>query len=107
MEMGDGLKHENHPSNLASASGWQRILYLFDDPIEFNIEDLNIKKLGNEDDINRIIKSEKIQDVIIALDKPTFLLLSSKTILRQVLYLNCPLLFFHLFPFLNLISILS
>ena len=42
-----------------------------DDPIEFNINDLNINKLGNEDDIDRIIKSEKIEDVIIALDKPT------------------------------------
>ena len=29
IEMGDGLKHENHPSNLTSASGWQKILYLF------------------------------------------------------------------------------
>jgi len=37
MEMGDGLKHENHPSNLTSASGWQKILYVFDDPIELSI----------------------------------------------------------------------
>ena len=43
----------------------------FDDPIEFNINDLNINKLGNEVDIDNIIKSEKIEDVIIALDKPT------------------------------------
>mgnify|MGYP001132347047 FL=1 len=37
MEMGDGLKHENHPSNLTNASGWQKILYVFDDPIELSI----------------------------------------------------------------------
>ena len=43
----------------------------FDDPIEFNIDDLNIIKLGNEENIDKIIKSEKIEDVIIALDKPT------------------------------------
>ena len=43
----------------------------YDDPIEFNINDSNINKLGNEADIDRIIKSEKIEDVIIALDKPT------------------------------------
>jgi len=41
-----------------------------DDPIDFNIDDLIINKLGNEVDIDRIIKSEKIEDVIIALDKP-------------------------------------
>ena len=37
MEMSDGLKHENHPSNLTSVSGWQKILYVFDDPIELSI----------------------------------------------------------------------
>ena len=37
MGMNDGLKHENHPSNLTNASGWQKILYLFDDPIELVI----------------------------------------------------------------------
>ena len=37
IEMGDGLKHENHPSNLTNASGWQKILYVFDDPIELSI----------------------------------------------------------------------
>ncbi|RZO48223.1 MAG: tetratricopeptide repeat protein [Candidatus Pelagibacterales bacterium] len=37
MEMDDGLKYENHPSNPTVASGWQRILYLFDDPIELSI----------------------------------------------------------------------
>jgi len=35
--MNDGLKHENHPTNIVSASGWQKILYLFDDPIELSI----------------------------------------------------------------------
>ena len=43
----------------------------YDDPIEFNIKDLNINKIGNEADIVGLIKSEKIEDVIIALDKPT------------------------------------
>ncbi len=43
----------------------------FDDPIDFNIDGLEIDKLGNEDDIDRILDSEKIEDVIIALDKPT------------------------------------
>ena len=37
LEMGNGLNHENHPSNLTKASGWQRILYVFDDPIELSI----------------------------------------------------------------------
>jgi tetratricopeptide (TPR) repeat protein len=37
MEMSDGLKYENHPSNLTSTSTWQKILYLFDDPIELSI----------------------------------------------------------------------
>tara|TARA_Y100000590_G_scaffold391057_1_gene467360 strand:+ start:1932 stop:3317 length:1386 start_codon:yes stop_codon:yes gene_type:complete len=43
----------------------------YDDPIEFNINGLNINKLGNEADIDKIIEAEKIEDVIIALDKPT------------------------------------
>ncbi len=42
-----------------------------DDPIDFNSSDLKINKIGNEDDIDKIIKSEKIEDVIIALDQPT------------------------------------
>ena len=37
LEMGNGLKHENHPANLTKASGWQKVLYLFDDPIELSI----------------------------------------------------------------------
>ena len=37
MGMRDGLKHENHPSKLTSTSTWQKILYLFDDPIELSI----------------------------------------------------------------------
>ena len=37
LEMGNGLNHENHPANLTKASGWQRILYVFDDPIELSI----------------------------------------------------------------------
>ena len=37
LEMGNGLKHENHPANLTKASGWQKVLYVFDDPIELYI----------------------------------------------------------------------
>ena len=37
LEMGNGLKHENHPTNLTKASGWQKVLYVFDDPIELSI----------------------------------------------------------------------
>ena len=37
LEMGNGLKHENHPTNLTKASGWQKVLYVFDDPIELFI----------------------------------------------------------------------
>ena len=36
LEMGNGLKHENHPANSTNASGWQKILYIFDDPIELS-----------------------------------------------------------------------
>ena len=42
-----------------------------DDPESFNYDLIEIKKIGNESDINKIIESEKIDDVIIALDKPT------------------------------------
>jgi len=37
LEMGNSLKYENHPTNLTKASGWQKVLYLFDDPIELSI----------------------------------------------------------------------
>ena len=37
LEMDNGLKYENHPANFTSASGWQKILYVFDDPIELSI----------------------------------------------------------------------
>tara|TARA_Y100000748_G_scaffold129333_1_gene108302 strand:- start:27 stop:1010 length:984 start_codon:yes stop_codon:yes gene_type:complete len=40
-----------------------------DDPGSFNLSEKN-KILGNESDIEKIIKSEKIEDVIIALDQP-------------------------------------
>ena len=36
MEMNNGLKYENNPENLTKASGWQRILYNFDSPIELS-----------------------------------------------------------------------
>ena len=42
-----------------------------DDPKSFENEILQSKKIGNENEINSIIESKKIDDVIIALDKPT------------------------------------
>ena len=42
-----------------------------DDPKSFEIDSFKSKKIGNENEINEIIKSKKIDDVIIALDKPT------------------------------------
>ncbi len=41
-----------------------------DDPINYNIVDIDIRKLGNETEIKKIIQTEKITDVIIALDMP-------------------------------------
>ena len=41
-----------------------------DDPKSFDFGSIKLKKIGNESDINEIIKSEKIDDVIIALDRP-------------------------------------
>jgi len=35
--MDNGLKYENHPANLTNASGWQQVLYLFDNPIELSV----------------------------------------------------------------------
>ena len=43
----------------------------FDDPHSFKSDAVKSKKIGNENDINKIIKSKNIDDVIIALDKPT------------------------------------
>ena len=37
LEMGNGLKHENHPANLTKASSWHKVVYVFDDPIELSI----------------------------------------------------------------------
>ena len=42
-----------------------------DDPEPFNFASSKLKKIGNESDIKTIIESEKIDDVIIALDRPT------------------------------------
>tara|TARA_Y100000591_G_scaffold100043_1_gene84959 strand:- start:2782 stop:4140 length:1359 start_codon:yes stop_codon:yes gene_type:complete len=42
-----------------------------DDPKSFEIDSFKSKKIGNENEINEIIKSKKIDDVIIALEKPT------------------------------------
>ena len=41
-----------------------------DDPKSFDFGSIDLKKIGNESDLNKIIQSEKIDDVIIALDKP-------------------------------------
>ena len=37
LEMGNGLKHENHPANLTKASSWHKVVYVFDDPIELSV----------------------------------------------------------------------
>ncbi len=42
-----------------------------DDPVSFDNDFANSKKIGNESDIDDLIKSNNIDDVIIALDKPT------------------------------------
>ena len=42
-----------------------------DDPKSFDFDSIKPNKIGNESDINKIIESEKIDDVIIALEKPT------------------------------------
>ena len=34
MGMNSGLNHENHPNNFSKASGWQKVLYIFDNPIQ-------------------------------------------------------------------------
>ena len=54
-----------------------------DDPINFKLNDLEINKLGNEENIDKIIKSEKIEDVIIALDQPT-----SERIMSSIVSIN-------------------
>ena len=74
----------------------------FDDPNEFNINNLNIKKLGNEDDINKVIKSEKIEDIIIALDKPT-----PERIMSAIVSINGVPLSIKILPFWNLFNLKS
>ena len=37
MEMGNGLKYENHPANLTKASSWHKVVYVFDDPIDLSV----------------------------------------------------------------------
>ncbi len=54
-----------------------------DDPHNFKIKKSKIKKFGNESEINDIIKSKKIDDVIIALDKPT-----PERILNSIISIN-------------------
>ena len=54
-----------------------------DDPPDFKTGSLAIKKLGFEDDIEKIVKSEKIDDVIIALDHP-----SSERIMSSIVGIN-------------------
>ena len=42
----------------------------FDDPKSFAIDHPELKKIGHENEINEIIESKKIDDVIIALERP-------------------------------------
>ncbi len=54
-----------------------------DDPDSFEIDNLGIKKLGLESDLKKIIKSDKIDDVIIALNRPT-----SERIMSSIVNIN-------------------
>jgi len=54
-----------------------------DDPDSFKIDSQEIYKLGVEDDLAKIIKSQKIDDVIIALDHPT-----SERIMSAIININ-------------------
>ena len=58
---------QNQPFHGLNVTGF---IQANDDPIDFKINDLEIEKIGNEADINKIIETKKIDDVIIALDKP-------------------------------------
>ena len=55
----------------------------YDDPRPSKIDLLKSKKIGNENEINEIIKSNKIDDVIIALEKPT-----SERIMSSIVSIN-------------------
>ncbi len=54
-----------------------------DDPPSYDFFDKNIKKLGHESELKKIIKSEKINDVIIALDHP-----NSERIMSAIVNIN-------------------
>lgn len=54
-----------------------------DDPDSLIAEDLEIKKLGTESDLEETIKSEKIDDIIIALHRPT-----SERIMSSIVNIN-------------------
>lgn len=54
-----------------------------DDPLSYNFSSQNLKKLGNEQDLKKIIESEKINDVIIALDRP-----NSERIMSAIVNIN-------------------
>tara|TARA_Y100000768_G_scaffold251201_1_gene190855 strand:- start:633 stop:2030 length:1398 start_codon:yes stop_codon:yes gene_type:complete len=54
-----------------------------DDPSSFDFFSKNLKKLGNEPDLKKIIESEKINDVIIALDRP-----NSERIMSAIVNIN-------------------
>ncbi len=54
-----------------------------DDPESFKIDFLKPEKIGNENEINEIIESKKIDDVIIALEKPT-----SERIMSSIISIN-------------------
>ena len=54
-----------------------------DDPLSSNFFSQNLKKLGNEPDLKKIIELEKINDVIIALDRP-----NSERIMSAIVNIN-------------------
>ena len=54
-----------------------------DDPLSSNFFSQNLKKLGNESDLKKIIELEKINDVIIALDRP-----NSERIMSAIVNIN-------------------
>ena len=58
------LNHSYHGLNV---KGFVRAL---DDPLQFDLQRLPMNILGNEAELNQIIKDQKINDVIIALDQP-------------------------------------
>jgi len=71
---------KNQPYHGLNIKGFVQAL---DDPKDFDFDKSNIKKIGYENDINNIIKNEKIDDVIIALNKP-----NSERIMSSIVRIN-------------------